>query len=139
LQNFGSQQFYSNPVVANKNHDAKPDAANIDNRLTRQDFNLTVTGPTCSAPTTPGVNVCAPATDNSVAISSPVQVTAAATIIGTLNRMEIWVDGVKEFTETTSLNFNTTVGLAAGSHRFDIYAVNNAGTKYETTIYATVN
>ena len=121
--------------VAAGTHNATLYAADIDNRLSHLNFSFTV-GSTCTAPTSYGVNVCAPA--NGSTVSSPVQVSAAAKIVGTLNRMEIWVDGVKKFTETTSLNFNTTVTLPAGSHRFDIYAVNNAGTKYETTVYATV-
>jgi hypothetical protein len=53
--------------------------------------------------------------------------------------MEVWVDGVKKFSETSSLNLSTGISLSTGSHRFDVYAVNNAGTKYETTVYSTVN
>jgi hypothetical protein len=117
-------------------HNATLYAADIDNRLSRLDFKFTITGSSCSAPTSDGVHVCAPASNSTD--SSPVQVTAAAKIAGTLNRMEVWVDGVKKYTETTSLNLNTTLSLASGKHEFDIYAVNNAGTKYETTVYATV-
>jgi hypothetical protein len=124
-------------AFASGTHNATLYAADIDNRLSSLDFKFTVTGSSCSAPTSDGVHVCAPASNSTD--SSPVQVTAAAKIAGTLNRMEVWVDGVKKFTETTSLNLNTTLSLAAGKHEFDIYAVNNAGTKYESTVYATVN
>jgi hypothetical protein len=119
-------------------HDATLYAADIDNRLSHLDFSFTVVrGSGCTAPTSDGVHVCLP-TSNSVG-PSPVQVTAAAKIAGTLNRMEIWVDGVKKYTETSSLNLNTSLSLSTGKHEFDIYAVNSAGTKYETTVYATVN
>jgi hypothetical protein len=65
-------------------------------------------------------------------------VQAAAKIAGTLARMEVWVDGVKKYTETTSTSLSTSISLAAGTHRFDIYAVNTAGTKYVSTVTATV-
>ncbi|MGD0910888.1 MAG: hypothetical protein ABR928_03280, partial [Terracidiphilus sp.] len=81
--------------------------------------------------------VCLP-TSNSDG-PSPVQVTAAAKIAGTLNRMEIWIDGVKKYSETSSLNISTSLSVSAGKHVFTIYAVNNAGTKYETTVDASVN
>jgi hypothetical protein len=93
-------------------------------------------GGTCNAPSTAGVNVCAPL--NGSTVSSPVTAQAKATITGTLARMEVWVDGVKKYTETTSTTLSTSITLTAGSHRFDFYAVNTAGTKWLTTVNATV-
>jgi hypothetical protein len=52
--------------------------------------------------------------------------------------MEVWVDGVKKYTETSSTTLNTTLTLAAGSHRFTVYAVNTAGTKWDQVVSATV-
>jgi hypothetical protein len=92
--------------------------------------------PVCSAPTSPGVNVCAPA--NGSTVSSPVAVQAKATITGTLARMEVWVDGVKKYTETTSTTLSTSIALAAGTHSFHVYAVNTAGTKWLGAVSATV-
>ena len=106
-----------------------------DNTLQSKSFTLTVSG-TCSAPSTPGIDVCSPLSGSSV--SSPVTVQATSTITGTLARMEIWVDGVKMFTEKTSTSFSTSLSLATGSHRFDIYAVNTAGTKWEKSVTAAV-
>ncbi|HEY1987445.1 MAG TPA: FG-GAP-like repeat-containing protein [Terracidiphilus sp.] len=109
-----------------------------DGTMQQKTFTLTVGsgGGSCAAPASPGVKICAPASGANV--GSPTQVTAAANIVGTLARMEIWVDGAKLYTETASTSFNTTLNLAAGYHRFDVYAVNTAGTKYEATTYATV-
>jgi hypothetical protein len=109
-----------------------------DDTLQQKSFTLTVAGSggSCSAPTSPGVHVCAPA--NGSTVSSPVVVQAAANITGTLTRMEVWVDGVKKYTETSSKTLGTSISLAAGSHRFTIYAVNTAGTKWDTTVNATV-
>ncbi len=129
--------FASNSVFASGTHNATLFSADVDNRLSRLDFSFTVgSSSTCAAPASVGVNICAPVSNS--AVSSPVQVAAAAKIAGTLNRMEIWVDGVKKFTETTSLSFSTTLTLPAGSHSFAVYAVNSAGTKYLSTVNATV-
>jgi hypothetical protein len=65
-------------------------------------------------------------------------VQAQATITGTLARMEVWVDGVKKYTETTSTSLSTSIVLAAGAHTFHIYAVNTAGTKWLGSVTATV-
>jgi hypothetical protein len=108
-----------------------------DDTLQQRSFTLPVgSGASCAAPSTAGVNVCAPV--NGSTVSSPVQVLAAATITGTLARMEVWVDGVKKYTETSSKSLSTSIALSAGSHRFDIYAVNTAGTKWQKTVTATV-
>jgi hypothetical protein len=53
--------------------------------------------------------------------------------------MELWVDGVKKYSETTSKTLSTSIALGAGNHRFSVFAVNTAGTKWESTVYATVN
>jgi hypothetical protein len=108
-----------------------------DNTLQKKFFTLTVGGgSTCVAPRSPGVNVCKPA--NGSTVSSPVAVQVAATITGTLARMEVWVDGVKKYTETSSKMLSTSISLAAGSHRFTVFTVNTAGTKWEGVVTATV-
>jgi hypothetical protein len=108
-----------------------------DNTLQEKSFTLNVgSGGSCSAPTSPGVHVCQPASGATVA--TPVQIQATSTITGKLDRMEVWVDGVKKYTETSGTTLNTTLSLAAGSHRFGVFAVNTAGTKWEQVVYATV-
>jgi hypothetical protein len=109
-----------------------------DDTLQQKSFTLAVTGSggSCSVPTSPGVHVCAPA--NGSTVSAPVAVQAAATITGTFARMEVWVDGVKKYTETSSKALSTSISLAAGSHRFTVFAVNTAGTKWEGVVTATV-
>jgi hypothetical protein len=95
------------------------------------------TGTGCSAPATPGVNVCKPM--NGSTVSSPVSVQAAANVTGTIARMEVWVDGVKDFSTVGSTTLSTSLSLASGSHRFSFYAVNTAGTKWNTVVNATVS
>lgn len=107
-----------------------------DNTLQQKSFTLTVSSGACSAPTSAGVHVCQPG--SGATVSSPVAIEAAATITGKLDRMEVWVDGVKKYMETSSTTLNTTLSLPAGTHRFGIFAVNTAGTKWEGVADATV-
>jgi hypothetical protein len=90
----------------------------------------------CSAPTSAGVHICSPASGASV--SSPVLVTATSKVTGTIVSTQLWVDGVKSFNAPGSTTLTTTVTLAAGSHRFAVIATNTAGTKWESTVTATV-
>jgi hypothetical protein len=98
---------------------------------------ITVTsgGTGCNAPTSPGVTVCSPA--NGGTTGTTVQAEAAATITGSLARMELWVDGVKKYSETTSKLLNTSISVSAGSHRYVFYAVNTAGQKWEGIVNGT--
>jgi hypothetical protein len=61
-----------------------------------------------------------------------------ATVTGTISNMQLWVDGVKKFSNTGTTTLNTSVSLASGSHRFAVLALNTAGTKWETVVNATV-
>jgi hypothetical protein len=92
-------------------------------------------GSGCSAPTSPGVNICSPTNGSSV--NSPATVQASATVTGTISHMELWIDGVRQYSISGS-TLNTSVTLAAGSHRFAVLAINTAGTKWETVVNATV-
>ncbi len=89
----------------------------------------------CSTPTSPGVNICAPA--SGATVNSPVQVTATASVSGTIAGTQLWVDGVKEFS-TASTSLDTSISLSAGSHRFAVLAINTAGQKWESSVDATV-
>jgi hypothetical protein len=112
-------------------------AADIDNRLQRYEFTFsTSANGACASPPSDGVRTCSPASGASVI--SPVQAIATAKITGTLARMEVWVDGVKKYTETNSLTLDVSLALAAGSHDFTFYAVNTAGTKWESVVHAIV-
>lgn len=71
-------------------------------------------------------------------MTSPVTIQATSNIPGKLARMEVWIDGVKKYTETTSPMLTYTISLAAGSHRFAVFAVNSTGGKTEAFDYATV-
>jgi len=126
--------FDYSSTFSNGTHQATFYAADVDNRLQHYNFPFTV-GATCSAFPALGVHVCGPGTNGE---SSPIQALATATITGTLDRMEVWLDGVKQYTETASTTLNTTLVVSPGTHDFDFYAVNTAGTKWETSISVVV-
>jgi FG-GAP-like repeat/Bacterial Ig domain len=108
-----------------------------DNTLQQKSFTLTVgSSGSCPAPSGTGVNLCQPL--NGATVSSPVTIQATSKVTGTLARMEVWIDGVKKYTETSSPTLSYSISLAAGSHRFAVFAVNTAGAKWETFDYATV-
>jgi hypothetical protein len=98
-------------------------------------FAVTAEGEPCNPPSSPSVNICAPA--NGSTVNSPVQVEASAAVTGVIAHTQLWVDGVKKFTETSTA-LETSIILPAGLHRFAIVATNTAGQKWKTAVYATV-
>ena len=118
-------------------------AVNADNSQQRLDFTFQVGG-ACGLPlqgadgVADGVMVCSPA--QGATYSNPAPIAATAKITGTLAQMEVWVDGVERYSETNSTSLNTSIGnlSAATTHEFDMYAVNTAGQKWETTVYADI-
>ncbi|HWF66103.1 MAG TPA: VCBS repeat-containing protein [Acidobacteriaceae bacterium] len=134
---FTDYAFFNNsfPLAAGS-HKITVFAVGWDNSLQSKSFTLNVSGSSsCSLPASAGVHVCSPA--NGSTVSSPVNVQAAGKVTGTLAHMELWVDGLKKYTSATS-TLKTTLTLAARSHRFAVLAINTAGQKWETTVYATV-
>lgn len=96
---------------------------------------LSVAPVMCSAPDADGVHICDPAGGSTVA--SPVLVEAAGKVPGNMDRMELWVDGVKKDT-IRSTQLDTTVKLAAGKHHFSVFAINTAGQKWQSAVDASV-
>lgn len=125
--------FDLNAGFASGTHSATFIAATIDNQQQMLDFKFKVGTSPCAAPSAEGVHICKPVAGTT---SSPVLVEAAATITGTLERMELWVDGTKKYTEKTSTWFTTSVYTQPGKHRFDVVAVNEAGAQWVSTDYA---
>jgi len=123
-------------TLAAGKHSVTVFAAGWDNILESLSFPLTVGSSTCAPPSSPGLNVCSPISNSTD--DSPVTAWASGTVTGTIARMEVWVDGVKDDSTYGSNTLKTSLSLAAGTHRFDYYIVNTAGTKWEATVYATV-
>ena len=123
------------PIAAGS-HRVSVIAYGWDNSQVSNTSTITVkASPSCSAPTSAGVHICSPTSGSSV--SSPVLVTATSKVTGTIASTQLWVDGAKKVSSAAS-TLTTSVTLAAGSHRFAVIATNTAGTKWESTVTATV-
>jgi Bacterial Ig domain len=134
---FNSRTLSTSLALAAGSHKFVFYAVNTAGTKWTQTVTATVSGGSaCNPPSTPGVTVCKPVNGSTVA--SPVAVQSAATVTGTIARMEVWVDGVKKFSTFNSRSLSTSLSLASGAHRFSFYAVNTAGTKWNTVVNATV-
>jgi VCBS repeat protein/Big-like domain-containing protein len=131
----GNGYFNFSSTLAPGTHSGTYFAADFDNSLLQYNFNFTVPS-SCAAPTSPGVNLCAPGNGSSIS-SQSVLVQASANITGTLARMEIWVDSTKKYTETDSTSLSTAVMATPGTHQFTVYAVNMDGTVWSQAVTAT--
>ena len=118
------------------NHTVTVYSAGWDNLLESLTFPLDVGSTTCTPPNNPGLNVCSPLNDSTLGTTALAW--AAGTVTGTIARMEVWVDGVKEYSTFGANTLKTNLPLTAGSHTFNYYIVNTAGQKWEQTVYASV-
>ena len=85
----------------------------------------------CAIPSTPGVNLCVPQPGQ--AYSSPVQVLAAGLgASGTVNHMELWIDGSK-IGNYFSNTIETAVPLGNGSHAATAIEVDSTGAFIKST------
>ena len=89
----------------------------------------------CYPPSARGVHICLPASGSTV--HSPILVEAAANVSGTIAHVQLWVDGIKKL-NVDSASLNTSISLAAGTHRFAVVATDTAGQKWESAVNATV-
>jgi outer membrane protein assembly factor BamB len=89
-------------------------------------------GTSCAPPSSPGVHVCAPVQGGSY--TSPVSVLAAGKpASGTLNHMELWIDGTKINNYFSSL-INTSVPLSVGSHALTVVEDDSTGAFIKSSV-----
>jgi hypothetical protein len=94
---------------------------------------LTVGSNTCAPPSYQGMNVCSPLFNSTV--GSPVSVWVAGNGAGSgIIRMEVWMDGVKEYSTFGSNMLKTQITAAPGIHQFDIYFVLTSGTYHDIDV-----
>lgn len=105
-----------------------------DYTLKSNTFDLNVGNSTCALPSSPGLNICSPI--NGASVASPVLVQASGTVSGSILRMEVWVDGVKEYSTFGSDTLQTSLNIAPGMHMFTYYVVNTAGDLWSQSTYA---
>jgi hypothetical protein len=123
--------FHYTATLAPGRHLGTIFAVDIDATLQKLAFDFEVGAPSCDPPPTDGVRFCS--------LSSNTEVTAAATVSGTLARMELWSDGAKEYTETATNYLAATLSLSPGVHRLTVVAVNTDGEQWLQSVGLCVN
>ena len=92
-------------------------------------------GGACTAPLGNGINVCSPA--ENATVTSPVSISAAATISGGIYRFSLWNGDTKLLSEDNG-TMNGSVSLAAGTYKLTFDARNSSGTHEYSTRNITV-
>jgi len=88
-------------------------------------------GGSCSPPSSPGAVICTPAAGSSV--SSPVTFTGAGTgASGSVNHLELWVDGTK-INDYPGSTMTASVPLSGGSHTATLVEVDSSGAYLKST------
>jgi hypothetical protein len=111
-------------------------AVGWDYTLKSTTFELNVGSSACAPPSSDGLNICSPINGSTAA--SPVLAQASGKVSGTILRMEVWVDGVKEYSTFGSDTLKTSITLAPGMHMFTYYAANTEGELWSQSTYAAV-
>jgi VCBS repeat protein len=101
-------------------------------------FPLYVGTDTCPVPSGFGVLACSPLGNST--LTSPVLAYAAGNVDSgeTLVRMEVWVDGVKQYSTFGSNTLKTMLSLPPGWHQFAYFVVASDGGQASTIYYAAV-
>jgi hypothetical protein len=81
------------------------------------------TGP-CTVPSGVGIHVCSP--ENGAAVTSPVQINAAANVSGNVYRFELWSGNTKLVSETEGM-IDQSITLAPGTYHLTFDARNSSG------------
>ncbi len=109
------------------------------NQGTTATLNIQLSGSTGGTCAGSGVNrtvtICSPA--NNATVTSPVSIVAQATDSKTITETQIYVDRVKQY-QIAGGRVNTSLPLAAGTHRITVQAHDSAGA-FSSTVNVTVS
>jgi len=128
-----SNQVRNNLTLAAGTHSLSIVSVDVLGGIQKNKFSVTVSP--CSAPPTPGVQICTPT--SGATVSSPVSVVASATPASgtTITAMRLYVDNVAKYTVSGS-SLSASVALSSGSHFIAVvgYESNGAAQKSTETI-----
>jgi hypothetical protein len=131
--------FISDTIpLSNGQHDVSIYSVGWDYTLKNTAFTLIAGNDNCPAPSSNGLYVCSPLYGST--LTSPVLAYASSNANGEGNivRMEVWVDGIKEYSTFGSNMLETYINLDPGWHEFDYYLVTSVGDIQEVVLYAAV-
>jgi len=142
-ENLKNNYSYSSSVQASVplstgEHEVDVFSVGWDQFLLLYQFPLYVGTDSCPVPSGLSVFACSPLSD--ATLTSPVQAYATGNVNSgeAIVRMEVWVDGVKEYSTFGSNTLKTMLNLAPGWHQFAYFIVANDGAQAETIYYAAV-
>jgi PKD repeat protein len=111
-------------------------AVGTNGELQKGSVTFTITASTtCAVPSSPGVNICSPVNNSTVA--SPIHVWAAGRDHVTTDGMDVWLDGRKLGFFAGNIVDISVANVGPGSHQLDIYAVGVDGEKQKATVFFT--
>jgi len=128
-----------NLPIANGTHRLTVQAFDTNNAILKKTINITVsaqTAPCVLNPANRTVTICSPA--DGATVKSPVNVVAGTTDSTPVKLMQIYLDGKKVF-EVKSSSINTSLAMAAGTHRLTVQAFDTANAIFKKTINITVS
>jgi hypothetical protein len=129
--------LYMGPITISSNTTVKAIAAAsgyLQSSVSSATFTFTSQ---CSAPSANGINVCSPTQGASV--TSPVSISATATVSGGVYRFELWSGSTKLLNVRNSGAMDQSLSLASGSYQLTFTAYNTAGTHVYATRDITVS
>jgi len=140
------KKFYEAPLsainvnmpIANGTHRLTVQAFDTNNVIFKKTIHMTVssqTAPCALNPVNRTVTICSPS--DGATVKSPVNVVAGTTDSTPVKLMQIYLDGKKVF-EVKSASLNTSLAMAAGSHRLTVQAIDTANAIFKKTINITV-
>jgi hypothetical protein len=125
--------LYTGPITISSNTTVKAIAAAsgyLQSSVSSATFTFTSQ---CPAPSANGINVCSPT--QGASLTSPVSISATATVSGGVYRFELWSGSTKLLNVRNSGAMDQSLSLASGSYQLTFTAYNTAGTH----VYATRN
>ena len=130
--------LYAGPITISSNTTVKAIAAAsgyLQSSVSSATFTFSTSQ--CSAPSANGINICSPTQGASV--TSPVSISATATVSGGVYRFELWSSGTKLLNVRDSGVMNQSLSLAPGSYQLAFTAYNASGTHVNATRDITVS
>jgi hypothetical protein len=136
---YSDHAFISDSIpLSNGEHQVAVYSVGWDYFLLLYQFPLYVGSDACPVPEGFQVLVCSPMSWST--LTSPVTAYATGNVASgrSIVRMEVWVDGVKEYSTFGQNSLKTALQLAPGWHQFTYYIVDNDGDTASTQLYAAV-
>jgi hypothetical protein len=125
-----SNQVRNNLTLGSGSHSVSIVSVDVLGGISKNNFSIHVSP--CTAPPSPGVQICTPA--SGATVTSPVSVVAAATpVSGThITAMRVYVDNVAKYTQSGA-SLSASVPMSSGSHVISVVGYESNGSAQKAT------